>query len=301
MKVGVLILPEHQGPDGVAVWRHVEQLGFHHAWTFDHLAWRSLRDRPWFDAMITLAAAAGATGRISLGTLVTTPNFRHPVTLAKEVMTLDHISNGRFLLGLGAGAEGPDATVLGGPSLSAGEHAARFEEFVALTDQLLRHPVTTHHGHYYSAVEAHMVPGCVQTTRTPFAIAATGARGMRLAATYADTWVTYGPVGDPQQWTDQEIFAAIRDQMDQLEAACDTVGRDYATLRKLVYLSRLFPDVCSSSQRLMDVLGLCEELKCSDAVVAYPRRAGVLAGDPAVLEGLAATWTDHPTVSEAGN
>ena len=122
-RVGVLILPEHRWSDAAARWRSAESLGFDHAWTFDHLTWRSFRDEPWFGAVPTLTAAAAVTSTIRLGTLVATPNFRHPVPFAKEVVTLDDIAGGRLTLGLGAGGPGWDATVLGHPEWASTERA----------------------------------------------------------------------------------------------------------------------------------------------------------------------------------
>ena len=169
-------------------WCAAEALGFDHVWTYDHLTWRMLRDGPWFGAIPTLTAAALATSRIRLGTLVASPNFRHPVPFAKELMTLDDIAAGRLTLGIGAGGLGWDATALGQQTWSAHERADRFEEFVTLLDQLLSQPATSHAGRYYSADEARALPGCVQQPRIPFAIAAAGPRGMRLAARFASTW-----------------------------------------------------------------------------------------------------------------
>ena len=134
MRFGVVILPEHRWAEAQRIWRRAEDLGFDHAWTYDHLAWRSLRDSPWFGAMPTLTAAALATERIRLGPLVASPNFRHPVPFAKEVVTLDDISGGRLALGIGAGGYGWDATVLGQSRLSPADRLERFAEFVDLTD-----------------------------------------------------------------------------------------------------------------------------------------------------------------------
>jgi alkanesulfonate monooxygenase SsuD/methylene tetrahydromethanopterin reductase-like flavin-dependent oxidoreductase (luciferase family) len=153
MRLGVLILPEFRWPTAQSLWRRAEMLGFDHAWTYDHLAWRSLRDSAWFGAVPTLTAAAMATERIRLGTLVASPNFRHPVPLAKELMTLDDISGGRLTLGVGAGGEGWDATMLGQAAWSRRGRADRFAEFVDLLDRLLREPVTSYHGRFYSADE----------------------------------------------------------------------------------------------------------------------------------------------------
>jgi alkanesulfonate monooxygenase SsuD/methylene tetrahydromethanopterin reductase-like flavin-dependent oxidoreductase (luciferase family) len=92
LRVGALILPERPWRESCVQWQRAEELGFDHAWTYDHLTWRGHRDLPWYSAIPTLTAAAVATERIRLGTLVTSPNFRHPLTLAKEVIALDDIS-----------------------------------------------------------------------------------------------------------------------------------------------------------------------------------------------------------------
>src|SRR6478735_6709259 len=109
MRVGVIIVPEHPWAQARAEWQSLEERGFAHAWIYDHLAWRTLADGPWYATIPTLTAAAMVTERIALGTWVTSPNFRHPVTLAKELMTLDDISGGRVLAAIGAGGMSWDA------------------------------------------------------------------------------------------------------------------------------------------------------------------------------------------------
>src|SRR4029450_5667635 len=104
MRLGVVILPELPWPDAQVQWRRAEQLGFDHAWTYDHLAWRGLRDSPWYGAVPTLAAAAAVPHPTRLGTLVASPEVRPPVPFARELVTLDEISGGRFTLGIGAGS-----------------------------------------------------------------------------------------------------------------------------------------------------------------------------------------------------
>src|SRR5262245_11619586 len=138
MQLGVLILPEFPWAQAQAVWQRAEALGFHHAWTYDHLAWRSFRDKTWFAAVPTLTAAAIVTKRIHLGTMVASPNFRHPIPFAKELVALDDISGGRFILGFGAGSLTFDSTMLGEAVWSLRERTERFEEFVQLLDQVLR-------------------------------------------------------------------------------------------------------------------------------------------------------------------
>ena len=112
----------------------------------DHLSWRSFRDEPWFGAVPTLTAAAAATERLRLGTLVTSPNFRHPVTLAKELVSLDDISRGRLTVGIGAGGSGSTPTAMGQEAWSPKERADRFGEFLPLLDKLLTQDATTEEG-----------------------------------------------------------------------------------------------------------------------------------------------------------
>src|SRR4051795_4345501 len=128
MRVGVVILPDLRWPAALMRWRDAEQRGFATAWTYDHLSWRSLRDGPWLGAIPLLSAVAASTTTLRVGTLVTSPNFRHPALLAKDVMTLDEISGGRIDLGIGAGGTGYDAEVLGGAPLTPAERTDRFEE-----------------------------------------------------------------------------------------------------------------------------------------------------------------------------
>ena len=147
VRLGVLILPEHRSTEAASMWARAESMGFDHAWTYDHIAWRTLRDGPWFAVVPTLTAAAGsATSTIRLGTMVASPNFRHPVAFARELITLDDVSDGRLTAGLGAGGEGWDATILGQAPWSASERADHFDEFVRLLDLVLRGPTTTFTG-----------------------------------------------------------------------------------------------------------------------------------------------------------
>jgi len=124
--VGIVLLPQERWATSRRKWQQAEEWGFDHAWTYDHLAWRTLVDQPWFATVPLLAAAAAVTERIGLGTWVASPNFRHPVPFAKDVLGLDDISGGRFLLGIGAGGEGFDASVTGDPP-TRGERTRRFE------------------------------------------------------------------------------------------------------------------------------------------------------------------------------
>src|SRR5262245_3987441 len=234
MRLGALILPDLRWSDGGDRWRRAEELGFDYAWTYDHLAWRTLRDSTWFSAIPTLVAAASSTTNIRLGTLVASPNFRHPVPFAKELMTLDDISGGRLTIGLGGGSDGWDARVLGDDPWSLRERTERFEEFVVLLDRLLRESDTSYAGDFYRAHEARMIPESMQRPRVPFAIAATGPRSMRIAAQYASAWVATGDRTSAGPLDAEEGAAVIARQLTALTRACDDVGRDPATIDRVV-------------------------------------------------------------------
>src|SRR3954462_8388440 len=114
MRIGVCILPEVSWPEFRRRVQLLEEIGVDHVWTYDHLAWRDLRDGPWLTAVPLIAAAAPAPRRLRRGTLVAAPNFRHPGVFAKERVALDQISNGRGSGGGGAGAgTGWDIDMLG--------------------------------------------------------------------------------------------------------------------------------------------------------------------------------------------
>ena len=284
MRLGVVILPDARWSEAAGRWRRAEELGFAHAWTYDHLAWRSLRDDPWFAMVPTLAAAASVTERMRLGPLVASPNFRHPVPFAKELAALDDLTGGRLVVGLGAGGVGWDATVLGNPAWSSQERAGRFEEFVGLTDLLLRQPATTSEGRWYSADEARMVPGCVQQPRVPFAVAAAGSRGMRLAATYGQAWVTTGLRAGPVAIPAAEGAAMVATQIARLEEACAEVGRDPATIDRMLLTGAELDDGLSSVEAFREVVGEYEAVGVTDLIVHWPRDTEPYRGDLATFE-----------------
>ncbi|WP_086797635.1 LLM class flavin-dependent oxidoreductase [Streptomyces caniscabiei] len=290
LRLSTVILPYlrwHEG--GRDTWQRAEQLGFHTAFTYDHLSWRTFRDGPWFGAVPTLTAAAAVTDHIRLGTLVTSPNFRHPVTLAKELISLDDISGGRLTLGIGAGGTGFDATALGQEPWTPRERADRLAEFVPLLDRLLTEDSVSYEGDHYSAHEARNIPGCVQRPRLPFAVAATGPRGMRLAARYGQAWVT---TGDPKLFetgTPEQSVHAIRGQVEKLADTAAAVGRDAARLDKIL-LTGFTPDrgrPLESLDAFVDFAGRHAELGITDLVIHWPIPDSDFAANEKIFERIA--------------
>ncbi|MCX4686643.1 LLM class flavin-dependent oxidoreductase [Kitasatospora purpeofusca] len=287
MRLSTVILPIHRWSEGQKVWRRAEDLGFHAAYTYDHLSWRSFRDEPWFGSLPTLTAAATATERIRLGTLVTSPNFRHPVTLAKELITLDDVSGGRLTLGIGAGGTGYDATATGQEAWSPKERADRLGEFLPLLDELLTNDATTREGTYYSAVEARNIPGCVQSPRVPFYVAATGPRGLRLAAEFGQGWVTYGDPKGPADVPVEQAPGVVAAQIAKLTAACEARGRDVGELAKVLLQGSTAEKPLESLDAFVDWAGTYRELGITELVVHWPVPDSIFANDLAVFERIA--------------
>lgn len=294
MILSTVILPHQRWATARAEWEGAERLGFGTAYTYDHLSWRTFRDGPWFGAVPTLTAAAAATSTLRLGTLVTNPNFRHPVTLAKDLISLDDVSDGRITLGIGAGTSGFDATVLGGEPWTPRERADRFAEFVSLLDRLLTEPDVTAQGRFYAAHEARTIPGCVQRPRLPFAVAATGPRGLALAARFGQGWVTTGDDSLFESGTAEESDAAIAQQVARLADACTAIDREPASIRK-VLLTGFTPErneMLSSLERFRDFAGRHAALGIDEVVVHWPIPDSDFATDQEVFEQIATEGLD---------
>jgi alkanesulfonate monooxygenase SsuD/methylene tetrahydromethanopterin reductase-like flavin-dependent oxidoreductase (luciferase family) len=285
VRYGVFILADRRWDQGARRWRQAEEYGFDHAWTYDHLGWRDLVDGPWFDAVPTLTAAAMVTSRITLGPLVASPNFRHPVSFARQLTALDDISGGRLLLGIGAGAGSPsfDAAVLGDPPLTARERADRFAEFTELLDRLLREDHVDWRGQYYAAVDARNLPGCVQQPRIPFVVAGSGRRAIGLAVRFGAGWVTTGVrSGDPQDW-----WRGVAEQSGWLDEALAAAGRPPEHVRRYLSLDASGVYALTSAQAFADAAGRARELGFTDVVTHWPRESGWYAGQESVLEAVA--------------
>ncbi|WP_447005110.1 LLM class flavin-dependent oxidoreductase [Saccharothrix isguenensis] len=284
MRTGIVILPEHRWWMAEHKWKAAEEYGFHHAWTYDHMGWRSLVDGPWFGAVPTLAAAASVTGKIRLGTLVASPNFRHPVPFARELLALDDLTDGRFTLGVGAGGVGYDTEVMGATALDnkQGERSRqrRFEEFVASLDMLLAQERTTFSGEYYEIRDARSAPGCVQRPRLPFVVAANGPKAMAVAARYGTGWVTTGPQTDDEA----EWWRGVARMAETFREVLAGIGRAKESID-----FHLNADSCpvyslTSVEHFRDVAGKARALGFTDLIAHWPRADGVYAGSEAVLE-----------------
>lgn len=278
-----MILPLDRWPASKEKWRRAEELGFNTAYTYDHLSWLRLADRPWFGAVPTLTAAALETSRIRLGTLVTSPNFRHPVPLAKELLSIDDISGGRLTVGVGSGGVGGDATVLGEPAWSLRERTKRFVEFVGLLDELLRNAETTSQGSFYNANEARMLPGTLQQPRPPFLVAADGERGMRLAAQYGQGWVTLGRTTRE----DESCIDVVGSQLRRFDEILAESERGPKPIERVLLNGLSAERPLVSLDAFVDWAGRYQELGISELVIHWPEANTLFESDVNIFEAIA--------------
>ena len=268
MRVGVILLQTEPWSIDRHRWKRAEDLGFHTAWTYDHLSWRNLKDGPWYAMVPLLAAAAQVTSTIRLGPLVASANYRHPVPFAKEIMTLDELSGGRLTLGFGSGGTGFDAVVLGTDPWRLAERTARYLEFVDAMDLLLREPDVSFRGAYYAASEAMGHPGCVQRPRVPFALAGNGPRSIAKVVEHADTWVT-------------------NVSLDELPRRLEILeGAGGVHLKRLLSTTDDFPWV-ASADAFDDLAGRAEDLGMTDLAIHWPRADAPYKGPDSVLDHIA--------------
>lgn len=288
MRFGIIILPQFDWPDAARHWRGAEELGFDHAWTYDHLSWRGLAGERWHATVPTLTAAALVTERIRLGTFVASPNYRHPVPFAKDVATLDQISGGRLMLGVGSGGTGFDAYVLGQAEYSPRQRFARFIEFAEALDLLLRFEQPgsdgiSFAGEWFTASGARMVGEPAQHPRMPLHLAAEGPKGLEFAARLGDGWVTTGgTIDDTNAW-----WRHLAELSSRLDDACVTAGRDVSSLDRILSLDSEPRYSLASAAAFEDAVGRAAELGFTDVVAHWPREHGLYAGDEAVLDDVA--------------
>lgn len=287
MRHGIVILP--QGPWALQAerWRRAEQLGFDSGWTYDHLSWNPLDGEEWGAAVPTLTAAALVTERMRLGTFVASPNFRHPVSFARELATLDAIAGGRLTLGVGSGSATSDAPVLGHGPLSPRARHARFEEFVRHLDVLLRFEPDgadgVHlDGEWYRAVRARMVGAPEQRPRLPFVIAADGPRGIAFAAELGDGWVTLGPreAADDDAW-----WAGVAERADRFDDALAATGRH--GVARVLSLDGGPVFSLASAERYRECVERAGDLGFTEVVTHWPRADRRYVGDERVLDEIA--------------
>jgi F420-dependent oxidoreductase-like protein len=204
-----------------AVWRIADESGFDHVWDFDHLA--SIGDggpdRPIYEGWTLQAAIAEATKRVRIGCLVTGNTYRHPALLAKEAVTVDHLSGGRLEFGIGAAWAEIEHQMYGIEGLD--HRVGRLSESLRIIKSLFTEERTNFEGRYYQLKDAIANPKPIQKPHPPFWIGASGPSTLRLVARHADVWNIAG--GDPDR---------VKELTPMLDDACGAVGRNPSEIRR---------------------------------------------------------------------
>jgi alkanesulfonate monooxygenase SsuD/methylene tetrahydromethanopterin reductase-like flavin-dependent oxidoreductase (luciferase family) len=242
-------------------WQLFERLGYESAWVCDHLVQPSRPNGPYLEAWSLLAGLAARTEKIRIGVLVTSNTFRFPQVVAKMAVTIDHISNGRLEVGLGAGWYEPEHTMFGIPFPETKELVGRFREAVQVVDLLTREDTSSFDGKYYQLKNAQSRPGSVQKPRPPLVIGAFGPRMLKIVATYGDTWNAFGTP------------AEMRERNQMLDDYCRELGRDPDTLDRSLYywVPKSDADPWASKQAFNDVIGPYIEAGVNQFILDQPR------------------------------
>lgn len=214
--------------DYLAMARTAEEIGLDSLWFVDHLIYRdemtTLDQQGVWECWSILAALAAVTQRVEIGSLVTPTSFRNPALLAKIVDTVEEISGGRVILGLGAGYHEGEYRAFGYPH---DHRASRFEEAFTIIRHLLRDGAVDFEGRYYSARECELRPRGPRPGGPPLMIGSRGPRMLRITLPYVEMWNAWLSGG--RSHADQ-----IPPMRDLVDTACVEVGRDPATLERSV-------------------------------------------------------------------
>lgn len=267
MRLGVVVLQTRPWRQLAADFRSMEELGYDAAYVYDHLTHPSAAGGWLGDGFTTLAAAAGVTERIELGPLVASGALHSPVALARLAATVQDVSGGRLVLGLGAGAPGC-ALADRDEIVTGGQLSARLVDLVeGLAAVWAGAGAWQGSATSFSGVETTPLPP--GATRPFLLLAAHGPRALRLAARHADGWNTYGGPGSTVLSPD-EFWVAVRDQAARFEDACAAVDRDPAGMRRSLLLGfgTVRPTVSVESYR--DAIGRAGELGFDELVVYGP-------------------------------
>ncbi len=226
----------------LAAARRVDELGYDHLWTWDHLvSVLGDPDGPVFEGYTTLAAWAMATSRARLGLLVGANTFRNPAIVAKMIATIDHISGGRAILGLGGGWHVREHAAFGVDVGSGfGQRLDWLEEALQIVGPLVRGQEVDHAGPRYRVDHLRLAPPPVQQ-RIPVMVGGVGERKtLRSVALHADQWNSQAPIEETPR------------KLEVLRAHCADVGRDPSTIELSFDCAMVIRDDPAEARRVLD-------------------------------------------------
>lgn len=210
-------------PELARQWQYIEDLGFDSAWVVDHFLAGDDESMPYFEAWSLIAALGMLTHRIRFGILVSGNTYRNPGLLAKEAVTIDHASNGRVEIGIGAGWMEREHEAYSYEFPAAGVRVDMLDEAVQIISSLMTEERTTFTGRFYQFKDAPFEPKPLQQPRIPIIIGAFKPKMLALAARHADTWNSRGA---------PEVVAPL---VESFRAEVRKAGRDPDDVRMSVY------------------------------------------------------------------
>ena len=247
----------HTWDQVVEEFRLADELGYDHAWGHDHfVSTKDGVDGPMLEAWSVLAGVAALTSRVRVGILVTGNTYRHPAMLAKQAVTVDHISGGRLILGMGAGWHEQEHEMFGYPFPSPRERVDRFDEALQLMGLLQQPGRATFEGRYYQLKEAAFEPKPVQRPRIPVCVGSASPRMMRITARHADMWDVAAHVED------------LEGKARFLDEACREAGRDPSEIRRQVHIGGT--DTVASESAFLEFFEKHRALGFTDFVTDLP-------------------------------
>lgn len=228
-----------------------ESVGLDNAWVIDQFNIGSAPEVPLLEAWTTLAALAAETHRIRVGSMVTNVANRNPGVLAKSILTVDQVSEGRLDVAVGGGHYRLEHETLGIDFLDAAGRGDRLREAVAILDKALRGDTVTHDGSHYQLAEATFRPYPTQVPRPPLWVAAQASKSLRVTARHADALVSLGEY----EKGIEESLPAFRARMERLDEICVDEDRDPSSLRRCYFAGWANEPIFASVEATTDLVG----------------------------------------------
>lgn len=265
--------PSQSYTDVLELCQHAEATGWDGIWYADHFMPNAEdTSAPWPEAWTTLSAIGARTERVRIGTLVSGNTYRHPAVLAKMAATLDHITNGRVVLGLGSGWQENEHTQYGLEFYTVNERLRRLDEACQVIQALYGNAKSDFDGEFYQLQSASLEPKPVQQP-LPLLIGGGGEKvTLKITARYANEWNVWG---DP---------AILRHKMAILDEHCAAIGRDPAEIQRsavaLLFMSEdnaflenmrnttmAQPSIIGTPTEVRDVIAQYEEAGVNEIIV----------------------------------
>lgn len=257
-------------------WRDQEAAGFDALWAGDHV-WSSRDDageldRPRFDAWLMAAGIASVTSRVTVGTLVSPITLRNPTLLAKQAVTVDHMSGGRVIAGIGAGGNPKDRAITGGAQWSSAETSNRLEEYARIARSVMDGGDIAEPGQHWSA-HGVSAPQPIQP-RPKLLVAAHTAASIRAAARHGDIWNSYGilfsQIRAGISLSREESVANTARRSRILDVECERIGRDPAEITRSFMLAFTADAPWTSVEEFRDTIGRYADIGITEFMFPFP-------------------------------